>query len=864
MFEAESPRLLLFLVLIPAAFIVLRVSLVDSPRAQLFLSAVTRCLILLLLILALVGILWVKKSRDLSVLVLADMSDSVPENAPKQLETFLGLLEERLPGGSSAGLVVFACSPTIEVPLDSHPKFAVEVEKQNEGGGDTSIEKALVLASESMPFSSINRVVLFTDGNETTGDALTAAKRAAKHGFRIYTFPYEMAPRDEVLLEDLLVPTEVKKGQSFSVSAVAHAVSETTATFTLYRDGFKTHERDVLLEPGRNNFTFQESNPQEGLTKYELHVRAGKDFFVDNNIASGVVFISGEPKILLMEGKERNARFLARALEAENIRVEIREGKGMPGTLDELAAYDAVIFSDVPATDLSTSQMSLLRSYVEDLGGGFIMVGGEESFGLGGYYRTAVEEILPVRVRSEKRKDTPSLAMMLIIDKSGSMQGLKVELAKEAAIATVELLTDRDYVGVVAFDAEPYWVVDLQSAGNRHGIVQTISSLDAEGGTNIYPALEESYAALSQVSAAFKHCILLTDGISQPGDFAGIVDRMAAEMITVSTVGIGEEADADLLQSIARWGRGRYYFTADAFNIPQIFTKETMTASKSSLVEEPFVPQLYRTNQVVRSIDWQSAPFLFGYVVTTPKATADVPLLTERGDPLLATWRYGLGKCVAFTSDAKSRWAADWIRWPGYAQFWAQLVRDTMRISQNRGAETSIAFRADQATITIDNTNDAGQFINGLISNVQCIRPDLSMKTLPLEQTAPGRYESSFSIEDAGSYLLRIQQQQIRPNGENETISDYTRGLTISYKPEYRHLSINEDFLKQLAAVTGGKCTPTFDEIFSVSENDAVQVRKKLWPWLLAAALLLFLLDVALRRIDLAGRNFFSKPRRYG
>jgi uncharacterized membrane protein len=863
--EFEHPWFLLLLIVVPLALLVLRYTLVDSPKLQLACSAATRCCILLLLVLSLSGALWVSRSDRLSLMILADLSDSVAASATNQLTDFLGKVQAQLPPKAQAGLMSFATQNEILTALAARPVFPVNLEKPKERS-DTALERVLVTAWQGMPSDTVNRVVVFSDGNETIGHGLAAAKRASAHGLKVFSYPYQSDRKDEVLLEDLLVPAEVKKGQSFTVSATAHSAVETSATFTLYRDGFKVQETPIQLKPGANTLAFQESKAKEGLTKYELRVRADKDFFADNNVSSGIVHISGEPRVLLLERTERDARFLARALEAENIRVEVREGKGMPGSLEELASYDAILFSDVPATDLSVRHMTLLRSYVEDLGGGFIMIGGQESFGLGGYYRTSIEDALPVRMRSEKKKDTPSLAMMLVIDKSGSMSGQKMDLAKEAAIAAVEVLTDRDYVGVVAFDGDPYTVSDLQSAGNRLGIVQSIESIEAGGGTSIYPGLEAAHEALQGVQATFKHVILLTDGVSQPGDFQGIVETMGGESITVSAVAVGDDSDQDLLQQISRWGKGRYYFTTDPSDIPQIFTKETMTAAKSSLVEEPFMPQVYRDSQAVRSIDWDSAPFLFGYVITSAKPTAHVSLLTERGDPLLASWQFGLGKCAAFTSDAKSRWAADWVRWPGFGQFWAQLVRETMRSSQNRGAETLIRVRGDRGRIVVDNADDTGQFINGLKSTVQLIKPDLSIETLPLLQTAPGRYESTFPVAETGSYLFKVRQAVTKSDGTGEDVfSDFTRGLTISYKPEYRHLSNNEEYLKQLAQVTGGKSQPTVEELLRVEPGEAVPVRKRLWPWLLGAALVLFVLDVALRRLDLAGRGLFKpEPQRYG
>ncbi len=861
-FEFESPALIGLLLIVPAILFLLRYTLLDSSKLVLGISTAIRVGVIVLLVLALASSLWVRRSTDLAVLVLSDLSGSVAQSAQDQLKDAWTDIASHEARPDMMGLGLFAAEAQLAAPVDATRAFPGSLTLPEEQGA-TSIEAALRLARQVMPAGAVKRVVLLSDGNETSGDALAAAKRAAARGIQIYTFPYEAEERDEILLEDLTVPPEVKKGQTFSITAVAHSSLETTANFTLFRNGFKINEQEIELKKGANTVAFEEPEPTDGLTKYELRLTTESDFYVDNNVASGIVYVSGEPRILLLEGQEREARYLARALGAENMRVEVRAGRGMPTSLEELTAFDAVIVSDVPATDLSVQQMELLRSYVEDLGGGFIMIGGENSFGLGGYYQTPVEDALPVRMRSEKKKDTPSLAMMLVIDKSGSMQGEKIDLAKEAAIATVELLTDKDYLGVVAFDGAAYWAVELQTVTDQDGIIQTLEMIEAGGGTSIYPALEQAYDALLQVPATFKHTVLLTDGQSQPGDFAGVVDMMVAGLITVSSVAIGEGADGALLQDIARWGRGRYYFTNDPYDIPQIFTKETMTASKSTLIEEPYLPQVFRTNQVIQSIDWEASPFLFGYVVTEPKATADVPLVTERGDPLLASWQFGLGRAVAFTSDAKSKWGADWLNWPDYGRFWAQVIRDTMRTTQSRGNETRIVSVGSQCSITIDNIDESGRFVNGLKTTVQIVKPSLELENITLEQTAPGRYEAEFPMEETGSYLFQIRQTT-QDGGEENAYSDYTRGYTISYQPEYRHLTTNEDFLRELAEITGGGFNTPLDEILRVEAADAVPSRKPLWPNLLAAALILFIFDVAIRRFDLAGWGLPGTEKRYG
>jgi len=235
--DFENPYLLLCVTLVPVAVMVLRFTLVDSLKLQLACSAFIRCTILALLALALAGTLWVTRSRDVSLLVMADLSDSVPESATNQVRSFLNQLKDRLSARAKAGLMSFAAAPQTLAPMASAPKFPDELRKPD-AKSETAIERALVSAGQSMPSDTINRIALFSDGNETAGSALAAAKRQVAHGLKIFATPY-------------LVPSEIKKGQSFTVSAVAHASSAATGTFTLYRDGFKIQEQKIgALHPG--------------------------------------------------------------------------------------------------------------------------------------------------------------------------------------------------------------------------------------------------------------------------------------------------------------------------------------------------------------------------------------------------------------------------------------------------------------------------------------------------------------------------------------------------------------------------------------------------------------------------------------
>ena len=348
-------------------------------------------------------------------------------------------------------------------------------------------------------------------------------------------------------------------------------------------------------------------------------------------------------------------RPLARAMKQQGIELDVRGPMGLPDSLEEVLAFDAVVLADLPATYLSPRQMDMVKRYVVDFGGGLMMLGSENSFGLGGYFKTPVEEVLPLVSRFEKEKEKPSLAMVLVIDKSGSMDGAPIALARQAAKAAVELLSQRDQIGVVGFDGQPILVSELRSAGDVDAIHAAIDSLQAGGGTYMYPAMVQARDMLELAAAKIRHMIVLSDGHTQPADHHSLAQESADAGITVSTVALGG-ADKQLLATLAEIGQGRYYETDDPSNVPQIFTKETMQASKSAIKEDLYGAVQTGDHAVLAGFSDSDLPFSLGYVMTEAKPTAQLLLATETGDPLLAVGRYGLGTGLAYTSDLTERW----------------------------------------------------------------------------------------------------------------------------------------------------------------------------------------------------------------
>lgn len=830
--ELNHPWLLLGLLALPVLAWYFYRGLTDFARWQRVLSLVARAAVVCLLVLALCGLTWLKPSKTLYVVFAIDDSLSVAEEAKPEIDSFLKRATDHAAGNSYA-FMRFGAEPG---PIVNDPAAPVTVNKQG-----TNLAAALEVASAAIPPSFVPRIVLLSDGNQTNGDAVRAALRG---GVPVSTIPLAVRTEPEVQVSAVNVPAQVREGEPFYVEVLLDSNHEDEGEIEVFRGAHKVLSEKVKVKPGENPFRFRQQILAERMAEYTVRATGFKDKLLDNNVARGLVFSSGKPRVLLVDSDLKQTRFLAAALEQEGIKVDARPPQGVPDSLSDLQNYELLILSNVPATAMSTRQMNVIRSYVQELGGGLIMLGGDQAFGLGGYYKTTIEEILPVRSDFEKEKEKPSLAMVLVIDKSGSMGGTKIEMAKDAAKAAVELLGPKDKIGVIAFDGDVFWIAEVQSASNKGQILDRISSIEAGGGTTMGPPMEAAYEALQNTPAKLKHVIVLTDGVSEPADFQGIAQNMAQSKMTCSTVAVGDDCDFPLLQEIARIGNGRYYPAEDPSNIPQIFARETVTASKSAINEQPFTPIVTRPSQALANIRFDDAPFLLGYVTTRPKPTCELVLATEKGDPLLAWWRYGLGMSVAFTSDAKSRWAAEWLSWPGYSKFWAQVVRHAMRKSDAKGVFVQTVQKDGKATVTLDAVRPDGRYLNDAPPELTVIDPQGGERKLAMTQTAPGRYVGDFPADKSGAYHLHMTQE-----AKGQPAAQQSRGLVINYEEELRIRPTNETLLETIAQSSGGTYRLTPEAAFAPDERTASEAMP-LWPYLLMAAAMIFVADVALRRID--------------
>jgi Ca-activated chloride channel homolog len=832
-------------------------TLSDLPRAQRWVNITLRTGVIVALVLALVQVVVTSFESRVATIFIVDTSASMPDSALEAARTYINEVATAKGERDMVRVVAFAQRP-YELALGEDGKLAAITRPVSEPERlETDAASALRMAYGLFPQDHLKRVVVLSDGNATRGDLVAEAYRASAYGIRIYNRELPIDPAREVLIRGVDVPDEIKIGEPFLLTARVFSTYEVEATLSLVQNDFKDGTQKVKLVPGVNEVSFKTQVYEPGFREFKLAMKVdGPDQFAPNNNFTYSTNVHGKPRILYIEGELRARIYLERALRGENFEIETRGPMGVPTTLKELESYDLVLLSDVAATFLSNNQMAILDQYVKTLGGGFIMAGGESSFGPGGYLGAPIEKMMPVKFDSQKKRDTPALALALVIDKSGSMNGDRIELAKDAAKATVELLNRNDKVGVVAFDDGVQQLVRMQSATNRVRIASDISRLKASGGTNIAAGLQSAYEQLAVTSARLKHIILLTDGISDSANiFSEVLPAMRIEGITVSTIAIGNQSETVLLRRIAEGGGGRYYYTNDPYNVPRIFMKETSTVSRTSLVEEPFKPRIHKRAQVLNGIPWESAPYLLGYVSTKAKDGAEEILRTEQGEPLLTRWRYGLGKSVAFTSDLKNRWAVEWIKWPGYAKFWAQLIRDTMRSDDRDSLPMRVTQQGGVARMVVDAIDEEDRFINDLKSKVQITSPTGKKQEVELVQTAPGRYEAEVPLKEYGAYTLKAEHDR-----DGDTIAISTGSAAYPYPEEYLFTEPNREILRRVADIGLGQTDPPVAELWD-AHGEEVKYRRELWPMFVLAALGLLLLDLAMRRVRLWGATELSWDR---
>jgi uncharacterized membrane protein len=740
----DTPQALLLL--IPALALTLALHLASRRRVGLGrrrIALLVRTVVLTALVLALAGFRLVLPVDRLATVFVVDLSDSVGTGGRQDALAWLRESLKAMPEGDVAGIVGFGKAALVE----RLPQEVREIDRiaTTPVRSATDIGAALRLASALFPDDAQKRIVLLSDGNDTTGSGQSEAALAAARGIQIETRAIGLGAADEVVVERLTTPSVAKIGEELEASVDISSTVAQPATVRLFADGGPVAVKTVNLEAGNNRVTFLVKPTETGFHTFRATVEAGRDTFNENNRADSDTIVNGEPRVLVLAGDEKVAKELVAALELEHQHVDSLIPEQLPSGLDGLLSWDSIVLVDVSRLRLSDAQLTGLQQYVRDFGRGLVMIGGPKSYGAGGYTDTPVEETLPVDMGVKDQEKQPDVALVVVIDKSGSMdachcnsfnggnpgggtgiQGVrKVDIGKEAILRAAAAMTARDQLGVVAFDQSAHWVVQTQPLGGIADLRGTIGGIQPLGQTNIFAGLEEAVKSLETSTATRRHIILLTDGWSSSGQYDAIIARMKAAGITLSTVGAGGGANP-FLDTLAKKGGGRFYPAINPASIPDIFLKETQQVAGQQIVEEPFHPILTSQSPILRGID--ALPQLLGYNGTTAKSAAQTVLVTPRDDPLLAQWQYGLGRSVAWTSDSTGRWAKGWIGWNGFSKFFSQLVSWTFPGEETGGIEATFVTEGNQTRLRVESVNADGSPRDFYSTAVAITTPDLTSK----------------------------------------------------------------------------------------------------------------------------------------
>ncbi len=866
---------------LPYLVLVLRRSLVDVPGAQVFVQLLARLAVLMAVAVALAQPSLRSPIRGKTLVFAVDVSDSIDdaqlEQARAELERALAAVRDEAQAEvdpedrTRLAVVTYAQRVTVRDVAEDADATAL-LARTDDGGLGSDHAGALRLAAALVDPQTEGRVVLLTDGGGSLAEredlsGATAELRA--RGLSVHVRRFEPEARGDVLVDAVHLPAEMRLGETFNVAVDLFATSAGTVTVQLSRDGVPNPLQpfeEVELRGGAQQVTFEARVTEPGPVVFEAALDAatieGPDNRRTGNDAAAVAGeVRGRPKVLLA-GSGGNGP-LAAALRSDHLDVTVTGGGGVPETFEALRAFDLVMFSDLGAGSVSAASKQALGQYVVDHGGGFIMVGGDQSFGMGGWGRGTVGELLPVRFDGERQREQPKLALVLVIDKSGSMSSEdKLDLVKEASRATARTLDPSDEIGVIAFDSRPHVMVRLQPASNRIRISSDIRRLTSGGGTNALPALREAYLQLAGSNALVKHVILLSDGQSPENGISALLGDMRDADITVSSVGVGAGAGKDLLRRVARRGRGRFYYSHDGTDVPRIFSRETREVTRNAAKELALYPRVAKNVQALRGIDFSGAPGLRGLVPVKPKAMTETLLRTHQGDALLVRGRRGLGRTAAFASDAKARWAAPWLAWSGFAKLWSQLARDTMRQGATLlgGASITVTPAGEGGYAVSVDVDAVSGFANDLFGELEVVDPSKAQDdparavTVPLRLSAPGRYVADIGQVQAGQRLVNARLYDVSQE-PRRLAAEAVSQVSVPYPTELLPEATGDpSFVQALpVASTSGSLAEVIE---TAGDPGGRERHKPLWPWVLAGLVLpLIIVDLLLRRVSFGSRK---------
>ncbi len=905
-FYIGNPLAFILLIFLPFIIWLSRGSLAGLSSFRHRMALGLRLIVTLILILALAEIQYIVKSKSLTVLFVLDVSRSIPPGAQdKGIEFLKSSLEQMKPEIDQASLLVFGKDASFEF-LNEKEKFPFYQIQSEVDDNQTNMENALKLAIAGLPETGQRRIVFIGDGNETEGKALFVAKEAKANDISIDIVPITASHEQEVLIEKMISPAELAQGQPYEVFLVIRSQKDTKGTLKLYLNNQEIRVQKEDLKKGKNSLSIKIPGElvKSGFQKLRAIIESPDDVIFHNNFSESFSYVRGTPHVLYIEGDPDHSDALFSALtsgqgEGEKIKVTLGGVADIPNDIAVLNSYDSIIVSNVSRQFIQEGQMRFIESAVREGGLGFIMIGGENSFGAGGYRNTPIEKALPVEMDIQHKKVIPNGALAIVLHtcefNDGNVWGRRI--AKKA----IDVLSPSDYAGVLLYDwqkSTASWLFNMTPVIKKTQMFAKINACSPGDMPSFAPTLQAAYNGLIKTPAGRRHIVIITDGDpSRPAQ--GLMGQIQQSKISISTIVIKPHPgqDTKFMQAMAQMTGGNYYFVRNPNQLPSIFVKEALIAKRSLIFEKEVKPTLAYHTEPISGISSGEIPILRGYVLTTAKPLARVPLHIdideEQKDPLLAHMQYGLGRTVAFTSDAKNRWASNWMGWSKFNKFWLQLTRWSLRKTQKNNFNISTSLSGSKGEIAIDALDKEGKYLNFLQMQGAIILPSGHSQEFPISQLGPGRYQGDFPASEIGTYLIRVAYK------DGEEVKHFTTGLSVSFSPEYLSTKPNFPLLKQIGSLSGGRMIYSFmdknkdkeitlsewggkEDEFSELDQDDNQVLdekeyngtifehdkkprggqpKEMWPLLVVLFLLLFPVDVFIRRVLIDYRKLWQKVR---
>ncbi len=893
------PEFLKLLYCIPVFWLVAILGVKKLPAWRIVVSAFCRSLLFAAVVMVLSGLSLVEISqKDLNVGYMVDMSDSIDETGKQWMDNYVKEVDATLDKKTNRQLGLFSLrsqsiyeSTLLNIDKSGEHIAALPIAGNGTtslGAGRTNIENAIVSSLGGFKKGAAKRLVLLTDGNENFGDVKKAAMLAKNENVRIFTAsPPKTASENKITLQKVVIPDEIPIGKTAEIKIVVENKNPSivNGNLKLFLGKFEGSAKPALFKqwasnllPGLNVYKVRFRPKKKGFVRFETILESNDKVDIEEKSIVNPVIITGKSKILYVNGKEGRKLFLPDALKERGIDVEVATPDQLPDTLMDMQLYKSVIFSNVSKSMIKEEQMDIIERYVRDFGGGFVMLGGENSFIQGGYSGTPIERILPVKMlggEHKRKKERYRLALMMVIDKSASMQGKKMTFAKKAALKLVDQLKGNDKLGIIAFDSVPYTIQDLRPVpAVKVTLIGQLSKLYPGGGTNIFPALKTAYLNIINSGSKTNHVILLSDGNTEFLYYnkEALIKSFKQNNISISTIAIGRWfVNTNLLKDIAGRTGGRFYKVDDVAQLPKLIVKDVEDSlSKTDIHEEVFHPTKIADSKILKNISQAQLPPLRGYSLVTSRQGAETSLISEargKADPILSNWRYGLGKTIAYTADAEARWSSKWIKWIKFNKFWSQALRWSMNEIPESDYSAKVEMVDNVPHLFVESFHKDELFDNsgngekskqapmdlkillrktGQIQDTAAPNMDKDgNKELLLRQIGPKSYISPLNETEPGAYFTTVVLSR---NGK--MLSRKTKGLVIpKLKPELPFDTgakiTNVDMLKEVAEITGGKYMPDINEIALNTETTSKM--NSLAQFLIPFALAMLVADIALR-----------------